>query len=605
MELEITEDWIKERIKLDHDNLDDVKSLALPGTYHEKITRLGFSLQNFTRIQHLDLSKNNLITLKGIEHLSVLEQLNLYYNKINDLKEIFRLRKNQNLRDIDLRLNPVTGNEPDYRLFIAHMLPLLRRLDDRPVRDSERRAAMMHFANEGEGMFGDDSIAPPSETKSEKQKSRQPRVEYVKNLVKKPTVIDGEDTVTDVIDFVDKGFTNQPTSNKNKKPTTQMHTKDVKRTMAFMSQAVINYMGKNKGYRKLLVNKVCLNCRVERVRIKIESEETNLKFTDEDEAYSQFKGVAHFTPHPGEISNQHNKYSQPLQDYNIFQLSSDDLPPTVNQETASTITNMSSSNDFQELPEGKRLSFGESTTTQEVSRRKNLTQIKLVESILDLVDRYWNGSKSLHYHQKFQIPEQYKLNVVYLKQVLQDKISTQQQEVAALHQQLHDVAKKSSQASSKLDELASTTKELLSHNTQQEATKHRLHATNSDNKLLRTKVLEMESMVKQEKQKPNVGQSERIVELENERKDLIQQVASMKRNAEQFERLNQLTEMLQDSHRSLVTTNEHLLAELDDSRGRHQSEIEQLKWSYDQLRSTTKLFEHYNLSNFGISIQSC
>jgi len=58
----------------------------------------------------------------------LLEQLNLYYNKIQDLKEIFRLRKNQNLRDVDLRLNPVTGNEPDYRLFIAHMLPLLRRL---------------------------------------------------------------------------------------------------------------------------------------------------------------------------------------------------------------------------------------------------------------------------------------------------------------------------------------------------------------------------------------------------------------------------------------------------------------------------------------------
>nr|XP_002131853.1 centrosomal protein of 72 kDa-like [Ciona intestinalis] len=559
MELEITEDWIKERIKLDHDNLDDVKSLALPGTYHEKITRLGFSLQNFTRIQHLDLSKNNLITLKGIEHLSVLEQLNLYYNKINDLKEIFRLRKNQNLRDIDLRLNPVTGNEPDYRLFIAHMLPLLRRLDDRPVRDSERRAAMMHFANEGEGMFGDDSIAPPSETKSEKQKSRQPRVEYVKNLVKKPTVIDGEDTVTDVIDFVDKGFTNQPTSNKNKKPTTQMHTKDELLKLVREEEKVVGRFNKPKD------------------RNRIESEETNLKFTDEDEAYSQFKGVAHFTPHPG----------------------SDDLPPTVNQETASTITNMSSSNDFQELPEGKRLSFGESTTTQEVSRRKNLTQIKLVESILDLVDRYWNGSKSLHYHQKFQSLVQKPLDCyekellsareVQIK-VLQDKISTQQQEVAALHQQLHDVAKKSSQASSKLDELASTTKEL-------EATKHRLHATNSDNKLLRTKVLEMESMVKQEKQKPNVGQSERIVELENERKDLIQQVASMKRNAEQFERLNQLTEMLQDSHRSLVTTNEHLLAELDDSRGRHQSEIEQLKWSYDQLRSTTKLTNGHLTSN--------
>ena len=44
--------------------VDDVKSLSLQGTYHEKITSLGYSLQNFTRLQHLDLSKNNLTTLK-------------------------------------------------------------------------------------------------------------------------------------------------------------------------------------------------------------------------------------------------------------------------------------------------------------------------------------------------------------------------------------------------------------------------------------------------------------------------------------------------------------------------------------------------------------
>jgi len=73
------------------------------------------------------------VRLQGLEHLSLLEQLNLYYNKIQDLKEIFRLRKNPNLRDVDLRLNPVTANEPDYRLFIAHMLPLLRRLGERTV----------------------------------------------------------------------------------------------------------------------------------------------------------------------------------------------------------------------------------------------------------------------------------------------------------------------------------------------------------------------------------------------------------------------------------------------------------------------------------------
>lgn len=32
------------------------------------------------------------------------------------------------LQDLDLRLNPVTKNEPDYRLFVVHLLVNLRKL---------------------------------------------------------------------------------------------------------------------------------------------------------------------------------------------------------------------------------------------------------------------------------------------------------------------------------------------------------------------------------------------------------------------------------------------------------------------------------------------
>lgn len=62
MALRSTEQWIRERVKLKHDNLDDVKSLSLPGTYHEKISSLGTSLSGFTRLKSLDLSRNALIS---------------------------------------------------------------------------------------------------------------------------------------------------------------------------------------------------------------------------------------------------------------------------------------------------------------------------------------------------------------------------------------------------------------------------------------------------------------------------------------------------------------------------------------------------------------
>ena len=43
---------------------EDVRSLALPGSYSEKITHLGRSLLGFTRIKHLDLSRNAIESLE-------------------------------------------------------------------------------------------------------------------------------------------------------------------------------------------------------------------------------------------------------------------------------------------------------------------------------------------------------------------------------------------------------------------------------------------------------------------------------------------------------------------------------------------------------------
>jgi centrosomal protein CEP72 len=76
--LRITEEWIKEKINLHVDCLSDVRSLSLPGSYHEKITHLGRSLFGFTRLKQLDLSRNALLSLEGLEHLNSLETLNLY-----------------------------------------------------------------------------------------------------------------------------------------------------------------------------------------------------------------------------------------------------------------------------------------------------------------------------------------------------------------------------------------------------------------------------------------------------------------------------------------------------------------------------------------------
>ena len=76
------------------------------GSYHDKITHLDNALQNFTRLQNLDLARNALLSLDGLSHLRHLETLNLYYNNVCDLDELYKLKNNKKLENIDLRLNP-------------------------------------------------------------------------------------------------------------------------------------------------------------------------------------------------------------------------------------------------------------------------------------------------------------------------------------------------------------------------------------------------------------------------------------------------------------------------------------------------------------------
>lgn len=104
----INEDWIRKKLNITHDNLEDIKTLSLAGTYQEKISHLGNALHKFTRLKELDLSRNSLVSLEGLENCKNLEKINLYYNNIFTLKEIERLKHNNMLNELDLRLNPIT-----------------------------------------------------------------------------------------------------------------------------------------------------------------------------------------------------------------------------------------------------------------------------------------------------------------------------------------------------------------------------------------------------------------------------------------------------------------------------------------------------------------
>jgi hypothetical protein len=140
----------------------------LPGTYNEKIVRLGDALFRLTRLKELDLSRNSISSLEGLENLKQLEKLNLYicstnlpwsyfsikivyiftyryYNNVFSLKELERLSRNKKLLELDLRLNPISKEEIDYRLYLIYILPTLRLLDDREIRENEKHMTNAYF----------------------------------------------------------------------------------------------------------------------------------------------------------------------------------------------------------------------------------------------------------------------------------------------------------------------------------------------------------------------------------------------------------------------------------------------------------------------------
>ena len=66
--------------------VEDVRSLSLPGTYHEKIHSLGISLRRFTRLKHLDLSRNAIDNLEVCKN-GVLGKLLIYLGMRHCLKD--------------------------------------------------------------------------------------------------------------------------------------------------------------------------------------------------------------------------------------------------------------------------------------------------------------------------------------------------------------------------------------------------------------------------------------------------------------------------------------------------------------------------------------
>ncbi|XP_049504280.1 centrosomal protein of 72 kDa isoform X3 [Panthera uncia] len=558
--LVLCEEKIREKSGLaPHRDLSELRSLSIPGTYQEKITHLGNSLMNLTGLKSLDLSRNSLVSLEGIQYLTALESLSLYYNCISSLADVLQLHALTELTDVDLRLNPVVKNESDYRLFVVHMLPKLRQLDDRPVRESERKASQLHFASE-ESLDSKQSFPAVLRV----GRPRHSRATCADPSAKKCLVMDADDeAVLNLIAECEWDLSNPPGSTSSSQrgreanlPSSQDSTDIEESTLSQKSslsaQKVLNPLPAPEKYRKRRMpggrsqapaDQECLHC-PERPSVPSSPEES-LSRQSGSEGRS-------------ERTFPHSAVSEP----------EEERPPSV-----SGTGEVSPAKLYSAPPPGKKAGL----------------EVVLLEALLDLVDRYWGGCKSLHGNEVFRAQARQILSSMQEFTAAQDISAAVSEEISFLTLEKRSLqkllAEQQQQYSMRMSEVASE----LS-NTRKEMGDLRQHLDKSleENSSLKALLFSLKKEVKNAD--PAATLNLQITGLETSVKRLSGEIVELKQHLEHYDKVWELTRMLQESHSSLVGTNEHLLQELSQARAQHKAEVEQLHWSYKELKKTLGLF---------------
>ncbi|OWF39191.1 centrosomal protein of 72 kDa-like isoform X2 [Mizuhopecten yessoensis] len=618
--LTLSEEIIRNRVNLQHDNLEDVKALSLPGTYHEKVVSLGGSLRKFSRLKSLDLSRNALICLQGMEHLKLLEKLNLYYNGIETMDELKRLRFNTSLKELDLRLNPVTRTEPDYRLYLIHMLPNLQKLDDRGVRDRERNAALVHFSS---SQAVEISAQPSNEEPPPKQP--HPRAEMVRGMGKGMTALDDDDVA--VLDLIARtgGDLSRPrniTGSAAREPTAEDYSLEVLKSLdggpapdnrEEVPAPKPHPGSREEAYRMRYPNIPSLT--VTGTEERQQRKDENLQYQDEVDAYSKFKSHGYFTANPNQeqtnAGNGNTSQSQILTERDPYP-----GPPRVPTERRRSFGEEESvqghqrSNsqpparkEFHDSMEDLGMRRADRSADDLRSQRSNEPHVsngimkgensrskELLSRLLDIVDRYWNGSKSLHKNIKFR-GLAYELIDNFARNYGED-LSKVEGDLAHLREENFKLRKREEITRNTLADSTVNESQLKTSLHQaykdNEALKDELQNTVRENRKLQMKVQEQQNghLSAAATSLSSVNQSH-LEEIKRQNDILRNEVEMLQIRLKQYSQMQELASMLQESHKSLVQTNDHLLKDLGETKRRHQGEVEQLNWTYNQLKKNS------------------
>ncbi|XP_060985378.1 centrosomal protein of 72 kDa isoform X5 [Dama dama] len=572
--------------------LTELRSLSIPGTYQEKITHLGNSLMNLTGLKSLDLSRNSLVSLEqGIECLTALESLNLYYNRISSLAEVFRLHSLAALSDVDLRLNPVVKSESDYRLFVVHMLPGLQQLDDRPVRESERRASRLHFGSE-ESLDSKQSF--PSVFREERP--HHSRVKCTDPSAKKCLVMDADDeAVLNLIAECEWDLSNPPgsMSSSQKESEASLQSSQAESRHRLSPQSAQHQFGdalwKGPERRRSSSRAGCVEPRLQDQRcgepppqhFAPDSTETEGSGASSQKSSVSTQKMLNPLPAP-------EKYRKRRMPGGRFQVPMDEACLS-SLEGSLSVSRRSGSEGWGQAASSLSATPGPETPRPPSASEKATLEMLLLEALLDLVDMHWNGRGSLHSSEVFLAQARHILSSVQEFTTTQDTSTTVNEEISSLtleNKSLHSrLAELQHQYGMKMTEVVL---ELSDTRKQMDYLRQHLDRSLEESSSLKSLLFSMKKDVRTADAPSALNLQ--ISGLQASVKRLSGELVELKQHLEHYDKIQELTQMLQESHSSLVSTNARLLQELDQMRAQHQAEVEQLHWSYKELKKTLALF---------------
>uniref|UniRef100_A0A2K5YKK9 Centrosomal protein 72 n=3 Tax=Cercopithecinae TaxID=9528 RepID=A0A2K5YKK9_MANLE len=577
----------------------------------------------------------------GIQYLTALESLSVYYNCISSLAEVFRLHALTELVDVDFRLNPVVKVEPDYRLFVVHLLPKLRQLDDRPVRESERKASRLHFASE-------DSLDSKESAPASLKEGRpcRPRAKCTEALAKQSLVMDADDkAVLNLIAECEWDLGRPPGSTSSSQKEREADSRGSQESRYLLSPQLVQYQCGDSGKQGRETRRSsCRGCRLEKTPWSRPCGEFPPPYGAELEASRPPGPHVYFTPDPDSVDTEDSASPQKLD------LSAEMVPGSLpapgkcrkrrmpggrfqafsDQEGLGCLERTHGSSVAEESlsrqnssgsRSGRTLSQPEASETEEQRSRgmtdtrepspgsrsalpgkKTTLQAALLETLLDLVDRSWGGCRSLHSNEAFLTQARHILSSVEEFTAAQDGSATVGADVGSLALESKSLQSRlAEQQQRHAQEMSEATAEL--QRTRQELDDLRQHLDKSleENSSLKSLLLSMKKEVKSADTAATLNLQ--IAGLQTSVKRLCGEIVELKQHLEHYDKIQELTQMLQESHSSLVSTNEHLLQELSQVRAQHRAEVEQMHWSYQELKKTMALFPHSSTSQGGC--QAC